>query len=318
MNQDDGGSLWSVPILQAYFAFVKTLKPEISAACKQILSAYYKKQRQADIKSSARTTIRLLESLIRTTEAHARLMCRTVATVQDAVTAVLLVEASMQTSALLGVSSALHSVFPEDPDAEYLKQEAMLLRQLGLEHLCSLLHAKDEDYEDMKDPDVKGEPFNKMDTSRHDAFHDSSSPSPKGNTLPLVDEGPNVDQQQSEEELFENDFLVPSNVPPTSFQNREEEVLSSVKKKFLSSLPLESASPESSSSLSSSNSKRPREDEWNPSQDLFSTGPTNRGTPSFDDDLDLLEDLEDDDLPPVAPPPVRSPPPKKNRKVFLD
>jgi DNA helicase MCM9 len=51
----------------------------------------------------------------RLAQAHARLMFRETVTIQDSVIAVLLMESSMYTSALLGVSSALHSRFPEDP-----------------------------------------------------------------------------------------------------------------------------------------------------------------------------------------------------------
>ncbi len=48
--------------------------------------------------------------------AHAKLMFRTQVTLQDAVCAVLVVESSMQTSAMLGVNSALRSYPAEDPD----------------------------------------------------------------------------------------------------------------------------------------------------------------------------------------------------------
>ena len=48
--------------------------------------------------------------------AHAKLMFRTQVTLQDAVCAVLTVESSLQTSAMLGVNSALRSYPAEDPD----------------------------------------------------------------------------------------------------------------------------------------------------------------------------------------------------------
>ena len=64
-------------------------------------------------------------------------MYRKQISVQDAVAAVLLMESSMHTSALLGVSSALHSVFPDNPHMEYKKQEVLLLKKLGLNHLIN-------------------------------------------------------------------------------------------------------------------------------------------------------------------------------------
>ena len=41
-----------------------------------------------------------------------------------------------QGAALLGSCSPLHSAFPDDPEVEYERQESMVLRKLGLEHLA--------------------------------------------------------------------------------------------------------------------------------------------------------------------------------------
>lgn len=60
-------------------------------------------------------------------QAHARLCARSCVTLQDAVMAVLILDSSMTGSSLMGWSNALHTHFPEDPDAEY----EMLERQVG-------------------------------------------------------------------------------------------------------------------------------------------------------------------------------------------
>jgi len=106
----------------------------------QIIVEYYKKQRASDQRHSARTTVRLLESLIRLsqgpltastyccscsqcarlTTAHAKIMYRDSVTVQDAVMAVILTESSLASSALLSGanSNTVRSMPPENPEAE--------------------------------------------------------------------------------------------------------------------------------------------------------------------------------------------------------
>ena len=75
----------------------------------------------------SRTTVRLLESLVRLTQAHARLRCSPAARLCDAVVAVTLMEASLGGlgGGLLGadgVGSILHTGFPESPADEYRAQ----------------------------------------------------------------------------------------------------------------------------------------------------------------------------------------------------
>ena len=105
----------------------------------RILSRYYHCQRQADLRNAARTTIRLLESLIRLAQAHARLMFREFVTVQDAIVAVTCVECSMQNSALLGSMNALHTRFPDEPQEEYSRQAKLVLKRLNLEDMIGAI-----------------------------------------------------------------------------------------------------------------------------------------------------------------------------------
>lgn len=135
--------LWSIPKLQAYICFVKDkYQPQLGDSAMLILQRYYQLQRASDARSAARTTIRLLESLTRLSQAHARLMCHTEVQVQDAVVAVFIMEVSKATdsfSELLGggIESVLHSDFAEDPTTEYALQEKLVLEYLGLSDLST-------------------------------------------------------------------------------------------------------------------------------------------------------------------------------------
>ncbi|CEG48936.1 dna replication licensing factor mcm9 [Plasmopara halstedii] len=139
----DECALWSVSKLQAYVCYVKDkYKPELSRGAMTILQRYYQKQRASDSRSAARTTIRLLESLTRLAQAHARLMCHSEVRVMDAVVAVFVMEVSKSTdnsSELLegGVESVMHSSFSENPSEEYALQEKLVLDYLTLPELST-------------------------------------------------------------------------------------------------------------------------------------------------------------------------------------
>ncbi|NXP49901.1 MCM9 helicase, partial [Heliornis fulica] len=127
--------LWSMEKMKTYFSLIKSIQPKLSDDSNVILVRYYQMQRQSDCRNAARTTIRLLESLIRLAEAHARLMFRDTVTLEDAVTVVSVMESSMQGGALLGGINALHTSFPENPMVEYRTQCQLILERLELQDL---------------------------------------------------------------------------------------------------------------------------------------------------------------------------------------
>ncbi|KAI1307213.1 protein phosphatase 2A regulatory subunit cdc55 [Mortierella claussenii] len=137
---------WSMEKLKAYLIWIKsTFEPKLTPPAEQVLVAYYQLQRKADLRNAARTTIRLLESLIRLSQAHARLMARNDVTVQDAVAIVSLIEITAQGgAATLGSINPLHASFPKSGEDEYWQQEEVMLHRLGLEHLASRLMGPDE------------------------------------------------------------------------------------------------------------------------------------------------------------------------------
>lgn len=134
-NAPDGQSqpnLWSMDKIRSYLCFIRSLSPALTEGAKRVLAAYYKAQRQTDDRNVARTTMRLLESIIRLSQAHAKLMFHSTVTIQDAVVAVSLMEASLQSAVMLGGVNALHTSFPDNPEDEYVSQAQLILTRLGL------------------------------------------------------------------------------------------------------------------------------------------------------------------------------------------
>ena len=135
-GEDKTSPYWSIAKLQAYFSYIRTLKPQLTPESNRILSSYYRRQRRTDGADAARTTVRLLQSCVRLAQGHARLMARSEVTVQDAVTAVLLLESSSSSSSLVpGQGNVLHSALPADPVAEYAAQARQVLGALELPEL---------------------------------------------------------------------------------------------------------------------------------------------------------------------------------------
>ncbi|CAI9739391.1 DNA helicase MCM9-like [Octopus vulgaris] len=131
--------LWNIEKIQTYLSLVKDINPELSDNASRVLQAYYRAQRSADDRNAARTTMRLLQSIIRLSQAHARLMLRDVVTVQDAIVAVVLMESTMEGAALLGGVNALHAAFPDNPEEEHKIQAQMVLKLLQIEELMDHL-----------------------------------------------------------------------------------------------------------------------------------------------------------------------------------
>ncbi|KAL8536203.1 hypothetical protein ACS0TY_011734 [Phlomoides rotata] len=134
INHDENLSdIWSLTMIRRYIHFVKGyFRPILTKEAEKVISSYYQLQRRSATQNAARTTIRMLESLIRLAQAHARLMFRNEVTQLDAITAILCIESSMTTSAIVdSVGNALHSNFMDNPDQEYAKQERLILEKLS-------------------------------------------------------------------------------------------------------------------------------------------------------------------------------------------
>lgn len=124
-------SSWELLKLRDYIAYVKQhFQPVMSKEAQFLLMRYYQMQRQSEERSNGRTTVRLLESLMRLSEAHAKVMSRHVVLLEDAVVAVACVNLSQEQSSLLDTNSTLHSDFPTDSKGFYLEQETKVFNLL--------------------------------------------------------------------------------------------------------------------------------------------------------------------------------------------
>jgi DNA replicative helicase MCM subunit Mcm2 (Cdc46/Mcm family) len=159
---------WSIPKMQAYIAWIQdTCTPEIGEQASEILQKYYLYQRKTDDRNASRTTVRLLESLIRIAQAHARLMHENKVCVDDAIIAVQLVDASMSNSSILGSGNTPMAVFPEDADVTMNTLRTKILNILQIQ--C------DGDYDDDHEDDCDGEDYSQKNRRSSQASNSSIS-----------------------------------------------------------------------------------------------------------------------------------------------
>ena len=118
--------------MQTYFTLAKKRKPdfEIAPFAKEVLNKYYLLRRCHNDRDKSRTTIRLLESLIRLAQAHARLMYRDVIVCLDSIQAVLLMEKSYETSGQIQNYAVLQTEFSDSAFEEYQRDRSDILRRL--------------------------------------------------------------------------------------------------------------------------------------------------------------------------------------------
>ncbi|KAG2494234.1 hypothetical protein HYH03_007589 [Edaphochlamys debaryana] len=135
-----GGSAWTAEVIRAYLGWVKSRPPPVmTPEAERVLVAYYGAMRAAGERTAARSTIRALESLIRTAQAHARLTGGPAVRLRDAVVAVVLADAAQQLLHVPGSDCVTCARFPADPDDELDTQTRIVLGGLGLTDLLPAL-----------------------------------------------------------------------------------------------------------------------------------------------------------------------------------
>lgn len=147
---------WSIEKLRAYIAIVRDrFRPVISDEAAILLEAHYEKVRSST-SSIIPVTVRFLESLIRLSQAHSRLMYRNVVTLEDAVAVIRIMECSAM--AYGGFSDCNDDPDPENilyrdpmsmdtcfyqPDEEFVIFEYHILNRYSMiEHMPKILRNK--------------------------------------------------------------------------------------------------------------------------------------------------------------------------------
>ena len=141
-NNNMTKGIWDFEQLKSYVNFIRTrLNPKMTKIAEIVLSKYYQLQRRSDSMRCARTTVRLLESLVRLSQSHAKLMFHSEVTLEDSITAIILVEASLTTTQTLNVPINLHS--PEMEMVDYknwykeIEKEMLYKLEINKENLDS-------------------------------------------------------------------------------------------------------------------------------------------------------------------------------------
>lgn len=102
----------------------------------RILKGYYQAQRQKKIRNKSRTTVRLLDSLVRLSQGHARLMFHKEVEIIDAIMAVVLVETAMENDySDFALNLDTRADFPFDPEGNYQELVEIVLKKLHLDDL---------------------------------------------------------------------------------------------------------------------------------------------------------------------------------------
>ena len=133
---------WTMEKLRAYISVVKDrFQPAMSDAAAMLLERHYEKCRSAR-SNTIPVTVRFLESLIRLSQAHARLMYRTMVTLEDAVAVIEVMECSAFVyGGFDGGVDDPHNAqycdpmtvdFGETPDDDFLCKEYRILQRYGM------------------------------------------------------------------------------------------------------------------------------------------------------------------------------------------
>lgn len=141
---------WKSEVMSSFIVYARSFDTRVTPDASLVLQKYYQLVRGSVLVPASRCTVRLLESLARLCQAHARLRASRLVLVCDAVVAVVLVDLSLASDGGCGVlttdddtshgsvsSVLLYTAFPDNAEQEYLAQCEVVLSRLGLDSLLS-------------------------------------------------------------------------------------------------------------------------------------------------------------------------------------
>lgn len=114
--------LWNTEKLQSHFAAIRLIHPRMTEDANKIIGEYYKKCRADPCRDNARSTVRLLDSLIRLAQAHARLLFRNEVTAEDAVIVIRLMESTHGFGRVLKPFDVIKEELPLGPSRELVEE----------------------------------------------------------------------------------------------------------------------------------------------------------------------------------------------------
>lgn len=118
---------WNVERLQNHFMAIRNVTPRMTTAASDLLGKYYVACRGHENRNPSRTTVRLLDSLSRLAQAHARLVFRPEVTAEDAVAVIRLMESTWGFGFLLQPENVLKRRPPLGPTAAEIQEVRALL-----------------------------------------------------------------------------------------------------------------------------------------------------------------------------------------------
>lgn len=193
-NDKSSSELWNQQKLQSHFDAVSQVHPKMTPIASEVLSGYYRKCRLDSERDHGRTTIRLLDSLNRLAEAHARLVFRDEITVVDAIITIRLMESTFGFGRIVKPYDVIKEELPFGPGPD------------EIQHVLKIFDIDSKEFSQSKNGDKAPKPTQEP-TNRN------ASPKQRPKVLPSSTQIPTNDGNTVEKEATQSSNAEPENKP---------------------------------------------------------------------------------------------------------